>query len=62
MTKVTRPPGVPAIDHFNIDDSAWIHELVIEEVDRALDSTNSSHFVRRRSISPLEPRVWRESQ
>jgi len=32
MTKVTRPPGVRGVDHFNIDDSDWIHDLVLEEV------------------------------
>lgn len=59
MTKVTRPPGVPAINHFNIDDSAWIHTLVIEEVERsfgaALGSTPQLH-----RAAPLEPRIWKE--
>lgn len=36
ITRVSRPHRVPPVNHFNIDDSTWIHKLVIEEVDRVL--------------------------
>ena len=42
MTKVQRPRGVPSINHFNIDDSTWIHSLVIEEVDRSLGGADGT--------------------
>jgi len=54
MTKVKRPPGVPSVDHFSIDDSDWIHGLVIEEVNHSL-GTPTPHALPR-----TEPRFWRE--
>jgi hypothetical protein len=36
VTKLPRPPGVPNVNHFDIDDSRWIHSLVVAEVDRTL--------------------------
>ncbi len=60
MTKVTRPPGVPPLDHFNIDDSAWIHQLVIEEVDRAMGVGPGPDARAARWPAPRRPRVWSE--
>lgn len=36
VTKLPRPPGVPSVNHFNIDDSRWIHSMVVAEVERTL--------------------------
>ncbi len=64
MTKVHRPPGVPAINHFNIDDSPWIRALVIEEVERSLGgvSGNEAYAPVRNAVPHLEPRVWKEPE
>ncbi len=40
VTKVSRPPGEPALDHFNIDDSDWIQGMVVREVECALTPDN----------------------
>ncbi len=36
VTRLRRPAEVPAVDHFNIDDSHWIHQMVIHEISAAL--------------------------
>jgi len=36
VTKIPRPPDVPNVNHFDIDDSPWIHSLVVAEVERTL--------------------------
>jgi hypothetical protein len=65
MTKVSRPPGVPPVDHFNIDDSTWIHQLVIEEVDRAMGASGGGAALPAEQASsqsdavPRNLRVWR---
>lgn len=58
MTKVARPPGVPTVDHFTIDDSPWIHELVIEEVDRSMGNRSSRPLPLAQATG--RPYVWRE--
>lgn len=59
MTKVRRPAGVPPVDHFNIDDSDWIHSLVIEEVDRSLSSVaGNTPLLQRADVR--QPRIWEE--
>ncbi len=64
MTKVPRPPGVPTINHFNIDDSPWIRELVVEEVVRALGNAGatSPHAPAPSSTPVLEPHVWKDPE
>ncbi len=57
MTKVPRPSGVPAVNHFNIDDSDWIHGLIIEEVARSLDSSSRNMPLLSRAHG-RKPRVW----
>ena len=54
MTKVDRPSGVPGVTHFNIDDSAWIHRLVIEEVDRSLKVASRENG----QLRPTRLHVW----
>ncbi len=42
VTKIHRPPGVPAVDHLNIDDSDWIQAMVVREVERSLSSHDAT--------------------
>ena len=53
VTRLRRPAGVPPIDHFNIDDLAWIHAMVVREVQAALDPVaDSDRGVDRFTIRP----------
>lgn len=45
VTKVSRPPGEPALDHFNIDDSDWIQGMVVREVEYALTPGNDADSI-----------------
>jgi pimeloyl-ACP methyl ester carboxylesterase len=59
MTRVRRPPGVPPVDHFTIDDSVWIHSLVIEEVDHAV-GRGAGAAARPGLVPGNRPRYWNE--
>ncbi len=37
VTRLSRPPGVGPVDHFNIDDSDWIQGMIVREVQCALE-------------------------
>jgi hypothetical protein len=56
MTKVDRPPGVAPVDHFSIDDSAWIQHLVIEEIDRVF--RRKDHCRAAANAFSGKPRFW----
>jgi hypothetical protein len=57
VTKVPRPPGVPSVNHFNIDDSRWIHAMVVAEVERTLGPHSLARHVPTgdAALSPTPP-------